>query len=421
MIKIRLFYIFWVALPAIGVAQALRSDSIYRVPEFHPAGRALFSIQAGGQTQSTTIPAAFSNRFIDPGFIDDALKASVEDRFKGSNRFGATFSYSASALFFPDSTAKANGSALQISAGTESLFALQFSDDAFSLAFRGNEGFAGKSANLNNSSFYALRYNFFRLSYRKRFETWGFEAGLQAMRGVSNSDVRLDEASLFTDTAGTFLDVRWKGRIRSSSASANAWNNYPSAGAALNLRFIYTPVSQRKWFAEASLSDFGFIQWNSQTNDVQRDTSFRFTGLWFGDIITFNDTNFVIGDSLLSRLRGNEEQASGMQLFPFRVHAAVSFELSPRNAQRLMLQGEYRALPGMRPQFSLGYSRKLGADLELGLDAIYGGFGTLNSRLRLAYRYKGNQLSVLVFAPEGWIAASRFSGNGIFIRYALDI
>ncbi len=421
MMKTRLFYIFCLALPAFGVAQALRSDSIYRVPEFHPAGRALFSLSAGGQTQSTTIPAAFSNRFIDPGFIDDVLKTSVEDRFKGDNRFGAAFGYSASALFFPDSSAKANGSALQISAGTESLFALRFSNDAFSLAFRGNEDFAGQSANLSNSSFYALRYNFFRLSYRKRFETWGFEAGLQAMRGVSNSDVRLEEASLFTDTSGTFLDVRWKGRIRSSSPGANAWNNYPSAGAALNLRFIYTPVSQRKWFVEASLNDFGFIHWNNQTNDIQRDTSFRFTGLWFGDVITFNDTNFVLGDSLLRRLRGNEEQASGMRLFPFRLHTAVSFELSARHNQRLMLEAEYRALPGMRPQFTLGYNRQLGTHFELGIDAIYGGFGGLNSRFRMAYRYKANQLSMVIFAPEGWIGAKRFSGNGIFIRYALDI
>lgn len=402
-------------------AQSLRRDSIYSLPDFLPARSMQLGMSAGGFTQSTTVPAAFSNRFIDPGFIDDALKEDVETRFKGNNRFAAQIGWQAEALFFTDSTSKANNTALNLAIGTQSIFALKFSDDAFSLAFRGNDNFAGHNAVLNNSSFFNLRYDFFRLSYRKRFETWGFEAGLQAMRGNNFSNIQLEEGSLFTDTSGTYLDVRWKGKIQSSPRSANAWNNYPSAGAAINLRLFWTPVSRRQWHAEFGLSDFGFMHWNNETNDIQRDTAFRFTGLWLGDLITFNDTNFVVGDSLLRRLRGNEEQASFMMWFPFRVHAAVSFRLSSKHDQRLKLETEYRALPGMLPLSTLGYSQKIASHLSLGIDALYGGFGGFNSRFRLSYRGKKHGADLMIWSPEGLLAPTQFSGNGVFIRYTLDL
>lgn len=402
-------------------AQSLRSDSIYSLPDFLPARKTQFGITAGGFSQSTAVPAAFSNRFIDPGFIDDGLKEGVENRFKGNNRFAAQFGWRAETLFFTDSTAKANNTALHLAVGNESIFALQFSDDAFSLAFRGNDNFAGRNAVLDNSSFFNLRYDFFRISYRKRFETWGFEAGLQAMRGNNFSNIRLVEGSLFTDTSGTYLDVRWKGQIQSSSRSANAWNNYPSAGAAMHLRFLWTPLSRRQWHAEFGLSDFGFMHWNNETNDIQRDTAFRFTGLWVGDLITFNDSNFVVGDSLLKRIRGNEEQASSMMWFPFRVHAAVSFRLSSKHDQRLKLETEYRAVPGMLPLSTLGYSRKIASHLSLGIDALYGGFGGFNSRLRLAYRGKKHGADLMIWSPEGLLTPKQFSGNGVFIRYTLDL
>jgi len=308
-----------------------------------------------------------------------------------------------------------------LSVGTETFYALKFSDDAFSLAFRGNESFAGRNAILDNSSFFGVRYDFFKLSYRKRFETWAFEAGLQAMRGNNFNNIQLEEGSLFTDTSGTFLDVRWNGKIQTSARSANAWNNYPSAGAAMHLRLLWTPVSSRQWHAEFSLSDFGFIYWNQQTTDIQRDTSFRFTGLWLGDLITFSDTNFVLGDSLLRRLRGNDEKASTMLWFPFRVHTALSFRLSSKHDQRLRLESEYRALPGMNPLTTIGYTREIGSRFIFGIDALYGGFGGINSRLRMGYREKKHSADLLIWSPEGLLAPKQFSGNGVFIRYTFDL
>lgn len=392
-------------------------DSIYPHIGFLPQHKADIRIEGLASSQSTAIPSALSNRFVDPGFIDADLKQAAYDRLNATNRFGAELEYGLGAVFYSDSLSQLRQQAWTVRLGTHSMYSALFGEDALRLTFSGNDAYTGQTARMDDTRFQSLSWQYLEFGYRKAFENAGFGVYLSGLKGNNYSSLNLDSASLYTDSAGYFLDLQFKGNYFSASRTANRWNQGPSAGAALGFDVWYRPVGARRWLWEFQASDFGFMQWNAASTSLQRDTSLQFNGVYLYDVLNFNDSTYVIGDTLLQYLGGIDEQASAMKWMPFRLRAATSFDLNRSKGERLMLSVDYRNLPGFRPRVQLHYQRRIQTNWVLGAWTSYGGWGGYNTGLRIQYQNKKHGISLVIPALEGYLNAARWSGNGLGIAY----
>jgi hypothetical protein len=130
----------------------------------------------------------------------------------------------------------------------------------------------------------------------------------------------------------------------------------------------------------------------------------------------------VVGDSLLNRLRGEEEKASEMKLLPFQLQAELRFWADPKTGRLLLTAGaRYRRIPGMRVEYSLRGNYRLinTKPLYLNLGFTYGGFGNLNSNVGFEYKHKRHRLQIGTMYNEGFISSKSLSGNGIYFSYLI--
>ena len=48
---------------------------------------------------------------------------------------------------------------------------------------------------------------------------------------------------------------------------------------------------RNKWMFHELVKDLGFVNWNESTKHIQGDTSIRFSGIQFNDILNFEGTH----------------------------------------------------------------------------------------------------------------------------------
>ena len=393
----------------------------HRSPILMPGDKGLIFSHFTTSYNSNTIPAAFSNAFIFPKYIDEALKNKAIERLNDkNNRFGTELSYGIETSIYPDSSWKADKQSLSLGYKSNFAAAGRFSADLFQLVFNGNTQFLGKNADLSETALYLINYRSLFANFNKIHNRFGYSVGMAVYQGVSHVNINLPTAGLYTDTAAAFLDLNWKGSYLQSGAATNTWNNSPSLGFGLNLAGVL--YLRGKYQISAEVQDFGFVQWNAQTELFKRDTAFRFTGLQFNDVWTYSDTNLVLGDSLVRRLRGREQRGSEMTMLPYTLRLGFSYSNGKASKMNLRFDLMYRNLPGMKPLASVEWSRQIShkiPNLKIIAGLNYGGFGGLRSYAAISYWAKHHFLKLGTVYNEGLIMPSRFSGGGIMLHYAL--
>jgi hypothetical protein len=418
-VKIRNTYSFSPQLPeTVSIAFFPHYDY------FLPWNKVNVELYAKGSSNSNAIPSSFSNAFVNPKFIDNDLKSKAYDRLNGMGRFGLEIDYGVEALFFPDSTWNDNQQALSISAGRQLVYGAEFTEDLLRTVFSGNAAYADQTASFDNSKLYAIGYQYFKIGYRKNLykERLGFFTNFGFARGLNHTDIQLNSGSLYTEPSGQWLDLAWDGSYFTSTRSSNRLGESPSNGYLMDLGFHKYLDKKYLWKLSASVKDLGFITWNAQSDNFKRDTSFRFTGLQFYDVLNYDDTTLVVGDSLLNRLRGAEEKASEMKLLPFQLQAELRYLADPKTGRLLLTAGaRYRRIPGMRVEYSLksNYRFVNGKPFYLNFGFSYGGFGGLNSNLGFEYKHKRHRLQIGTMYNEGFITSKALSGNGFYFSYMI--
>jgi hypothetical protein len=391
---------------------------------FTPYNKAIVELYAKGSSNSNGIPSSFSNAFVNPKFIDNELKSKAYDRLNGMGRFGLELDFGVEAVVSPDSTWYQSQQALTFSAGRQLVYGAEFSEDLLRTVFSGNAAYADQTANFDNSKLYAIGYQYFKIGYRKQLskDRFGFFTNFGFARGLNHTDIQLNSGSLYTEPSGQWLDLAWNGSYFTSTRSSNRLGESPSNGYLMDLGFYKFLDQKYQWKLSASVKDLGFITWNAQSDNFKRDTSFRFTGLQFYDVLNYDDTTLVVGDSLLNRLRGAEEKASEMKLLPFQLQAELRYLADPKTGRLLLTAGaRYRRIPGMRVEYSLRGNYRLinTKPLYLNLGFTYGGFGNLNSNVGLEYKPNRHRIQIGTMYNEGFLSSKSLSGNGIYFSYMI--
>ena len=372
-------------------------------------------INASVFTQSTAIPAEFSNAFIFPSFISEEKKTAAYDRLQQDNRFGAELQASAMVTFALDSIWKAERKHLRIGYSQQSIFAADFSKDLFHLIFSGNASYAGKEADLNNSRYTSMGYQSFTVGFMQRNDYSMFAVDLGVVRGINYTQIELQQASVFTQAEGNYLDLNWNGSYHQTGRVSNQWKNQPSMGASIHLEARQS--FKGKWILHEQIQDLGFIHWNASSTEVKADTAFRFTGLQFFDILNLDkNATLSVGDSLLDKLRGPDITTSHMIALPTLFRLELTRILPKRFTAGISVQ--YRMIHSYMPLTALNLSKGFGNARSIHLSLKYGGYGEFQTSMRaVVFNMKSHSLSIGTYFNEGFLSPQKLSGTGIQIQY----
>lgn len=391
-----------------------------------PSNRANLEFSGNYLSNSNAVTSAFSNAFINPIFIDEALKETSYKRLVDDNRFGLEFSYGAAVSFFPDSSWRANRHALQVSYKQDNFIAAAFTEDVFRLFFGGNAAYANKTATLGKSAFYNLRIRSLYIDYKKIQNRSAFSFGLGVVQGNNLTDTRINNGSLFTEMDGNYLDLQWNGK---AMISDNSQGISPGFAARMSAGTSFGRFN--RWFINFKAEDIGFINWNSGTTLINADTALRFTGLQFNDLFNTEWGTVKPADSLRRIFTGSTITGSEMAALPWLVNASLSYSGGSNANYMVVLDARYRNLPGMKPLVGLSFYSKLFENLQTfeplstrltgKLGFSLGGFGRWNTQVGLNWEGKNQVIRAELTAIEGFIAPMKLSGTGFTLNYMLKL
>jgi len=372
-----------------------------------------FIIESEAQSNSTAVPASFSNSFLFPRFIDEIRKNNAIDRLNSNNRFGALFQTKIGVIFYPDSTWKAKQQGIEIFYKNQNIIGSHFHSDFFKLIFNGNAQFAGQTADLSNSRFSILNFESFNIGYIKTFKLSGLSVNVGLVRGRSYTDLNIRNGRLFTASNGTQLNVDFNGSFEQSSRFSNVFKTTPSMGASFG--FEYNIQLPKGINLDFKVEDIGFINWNEKTDLIARDTSFVFSGLNVNDIIDSDKDLAFIGDSLFDKLRGPEIKGSNMIALPAFFQSRISKYFFNKWSASFTLN--YRYFTGYSLFKKIEIGKRFRKDRYILLSIAQGGFGNIQTGIQLVLiNSQRHFFKIGTLANEGFIS-KKMSGNGIMINY----
>lgn len=370
-------------------------------------------------TQSNSLPTQFSNAFINPKFIDEGMKTNAFSKLKAENRFGAEINVEVSAAFSPDSTWESQGLQLNFGFEQQRFIGSKFNSDLFQLLFSGNASFAGKTADFGNTSFISIAYQTFHVGILQRKKNSMYSVNLGLVNGQNFTQIDFDEAQLFTQEDGSYLDLTWKGNYYQSERESNKLSKQPSLGASIN---IEARQSYRgKWMFHELVKDLGFVNWNESTKYFQGDTSIRFSGIQFNDLLNFDSYATVnIGDTLLNKVRKDQIESSYLVSLPTLLRLEA-FRLLPKNFS-IGASFQYRYIVGYNPLTAIEFGKTFSKMKAIKIGLMYGGYGTFQSNFNCVLINNSNQsLSLGTIFNEGFFSSKNLSGAGIHIQYQIRL
>ena len=272
------------------------------------------------------------------GFIDSAYIEKSAETLLPSNRVGATFGTGITyGRVVNDSTREY----ITVSLLRRSMITGRFSDDAFRLAFQGNQRFKGEEADFGGTRFNFMSWTQLRIGYvtPKPDSKISFCFSLLAGHNYNQGNIRYGK--LYTDSQGTLLHAS----VYADYWSSDTTNRKPFA---LNGWGTSVDVSWEKTWKDTfgnkkTLSfdfiDFGFINWSDRTVHRYADTSFNYYGIDIsqfiinpdyvtelpeeGDFIKTDTTEFHSSVFLPAIIRGSYVQKFFKNQLGFKATCAV--------------------------------------------------------------------------------------------------
>jgi len=247
---------------------------------------------------SSSISNKFLDLFLFSDHIDEQNKNWMFASLHSYNSFGADINGGLTFITFPDTFVGSTDIGLFVRYNKYYHVDMSFTRDLFELFFDGNKRFAGKEANLSNSSLNMMNYEqmqfgiFTKLEENNTKLTYG--VGVSVNNGYRNTLINIKKGALYTDANAEYIDFSANYEVNRSDFSKTGNNAFKGIGASLNL--YYSFETERKNIFDLEITDFGFIKWNKHSQKFARDTSLHFEGINVSDILNiegniFNNAN----------------------------------------------------------------------------------------------------------------------------------
>lgn len=321
---------------------------------------------------STVFNNSDINLFRYGGTFTDAMKSSAKDRLQTINRVGGELSTS---IYYCNPNLKVYKdygvfAAFQM---TQSI-GVEFTDDAYNLAFYGNQSFINDTAWLQRTGFHNTGYKSMTLGINKGNR---LRIGLSFLSYGYNDLATVQQGYVATDTTNQQLTAKINTEFSQfSTGKSSIWNNRGN-GIAVNFEW-FIPLNPMKpgQMAVAGVQNFG-IQW-SKITDTRVDTTYTYSGFNINSIDNLGQT--IGGVNLKDTLHITQSTMRYNSLMPFQVY----FYKLPDNKKVSSIYGfryqvDSHAIPllyagaqikigekgGISPYFSYGNFNKYGIGLSV--------------------------------------------------------
>ncbi|MFM7216907.1 MAG: DUF5723 family protein [Bacteroidota bacterium] len=372
----------------------------------------MVSLNADGYFGSDAITNRLASDYLRHRFITDEHKSDVDAKMSGYNRFGTWFDGSIDVAIRIDSSDLAFISTIQHHLYYDCLF----SDDLFSLYFRGNKPFAGERAYVGRSSFQSMLYYQFGAGVSGTAAsgklTWHALGSLYL--GHDLLDINSDgDGYLYTAPDGSYIDADVNLRfVRSDSLNTSPLS---VNGTGAGISFGGTYDFGKGWKGTLAAANIGFITFNGKTADASIDTSFRFEGIEAQQLFDFKDSVRVFENdsSYIASFFKSRTQAKHTRLVPGHADFSISKELS---GGRWILAGGLQWLfsQNATPIFWSTATHPMGSH-SLGIWLREGGYSGFNAGLEYGFQSFGWRVSIGSDVLSSWIDTRYGSAMGAFV------
>ena len=283
--------------------------------------------------------------------------------------------------------------------------------NSLNLIFYGNKPYEEQTINFGPAAIETWNYTSLDYLFDVRLDTMQIAeitVGVQLGHDHSSYDVR--KSSLYTAKDGEYLDADLDYSIRDQSRENLALNGL---GLGLGFNTAWRIGENKRLYVEAS--DVGIIYWNKGFI-LDADTSFRFTGAGFDNILDISDslTN-ELGDQYRSSFF-YEKEADYLTFLPFSLKAEFSIHRK-RVLQDLRFGADYYYLPGYLPRIYAGFGFLVARNTLFNVEASAGAYNLYRLDAGVKMRISDNWEFVLnAYNLTQLILSNEPGGAGGYVR-----
>ena len=251
---------------------------------------------------SNSLNGSFNNAIFNGEYLTDEIKNSV--KLKGDNIFGSGSNTSLTYSFRSSEDTLNKTSTSFILGITDKRYTdISFNDDYFNLLFFGNSNLP--EASLDGFSYNLLTYQKLFAGISKKFTLKNFNisiyGGLAILKGQKAYSLNINNGFINTSEYGEEINVGIDYTYNSSDTSKYSFADWNGTGISTDLCFNIINKDQSKGLS-FGVYNLGQIFWNSESLNINLDTSFSYNGIEVTDFLDFslNDFSKLNEDSLLN-------------------------------------------------------------------------------------------------------------------------
>jgi hypothetical protein len=253
-----------------------------------------------------------------------------------------------------------------------------YNSDAWLLAMKGNAPFAGEQISLNQMG--VAQYQWLEIGWgQKRWfkdNKMATTFGINVLGGQGNR-FTLERGSIYTDTAGQYIDVALNGNWARSN------NEGQSIGLGTQFGLQGRINDKTEW--QFNATDLGAFIPNTKAESNTFDTSFRFTGFYIYDVKQLSNNDYWTNKSdSLSAPIAEPNGEKTMIWLPFKLNFGINTFIKP-NQQIGLLIG-YRHLVYAMPKMEFWHQIDFNSGLFVNSNLAYGGWGGLQWSEKVGYQ-----------------------------------
>ena len=386
--------------------------------EFPDSANVRFAVSGNYSFNSNAITNEFISKFFRGGYINGDLKNSILTRIKDENRMGADVSTGIYCALKLDSLFHKKNMSIFFSLHDREHFDALFSKDLFKVAFFGNAEYIGKAANLSGFNLNLMRYQQLQIGiFSSKLDSaahWGI--GISFLKGEEYISILAKKAEMFTSEDGQFVDFNTSLQVALSDKTNKGLSAINGYGASLDIYFeapFKTRFGNSK--LKISVADIGAVRFNKNTEVINQDSLFHYTGFKIISIYDLQGTTYskTSQDSIINSIVPLKKTT-----FSATLPATLNLTFETRFSKRFLLtegiryiyNANYTLLAYLKCDIFINKKNTLSANIG------YGGYGQLNYGIGTFLKFRND---FIIYAGStniaGFVAPKKTAGQGAYI------
>ncbi len=368
-------------------------------------------IVGAADIQGTSIRNEFTSKFLFGGEITSDIIQHSKANQNSRNRIGGFVN---SSIQFNCGKGKAFANeklSWFLQAGYVSLGSLNYTTDAYQLAFEGNSTLTNDTAFFSNMRFDAFQAQKFGFGIRSKDNLSAISFNLMNIQNYAQMFVR--DSYWIQDSAISAVNLDMNADLNYAAGNKKS----KGIGLALDLEFRFKTdwiKGTKTWF-KFSVNNLGLAFLNQPTVRYNFNDTINYSGFTIKDLIG-NSNLFDSDFSLLDSLGITKREGKSIVRVPGFLQAEKMVDqFSPKKLQFFFGLRLFASIQGVPTGFA-GLYYKVVENFSVSATAAYGGFGNFRGGIYFNYRFKNGSLGIGTDDVYGLISKNGF-GKSINTRF----